>query len=92
MEFGIGSELIVKLLLDKGADIDVQDRVGWSALHHSCLSSNGCVVKLLLDRGAYVDKDYWEWLVNAQTQPDYQQIGELLLGGGLFVAEDQLGS
>ena len=42
----------VKLLLDKGADIDAQDENGNTALHLACSASNISVIQLLLSRNA----------------------------------------
>jgi ankyrin repeat protein len=47
-----GDLKLVKLLLDKGIDIDIQDRFGFTALMLGCKEQNTKTVKYLLDRGA----------------------------------------
>jgi ankyrin repeat protein len=48
---------IAKLLLDgkyegKGADINLQERDGWTPLMAACVRGHEAVVRLLLERGA----------------------------------------
>lgn len=43
---------MVKLLLDKGADINALDREGKTPLHHAVWSRQEAMVRLLLERGA----------------------------------------
>lgn len=43
---------IVQMLLDWGADVNVVDRGGDSALHHACASGDEKMIKMLLDYGA----------------------------------------
>lgn len=45
----------VKLLLDKGADVNAQDRQGHTALTTAAKVNNERAVKLLLERGANID-------------------------------------
>lgn len=45
----------IEALLDYGADIDAQDRKGWTALMHAIWDRNYESVRLMLSRGANVD-------------------------------------
>ena len=47
-----GHKDVVKLLLDRGAEVNAKDGVGWSALHLAAREGHKDVVLLLLDRGA----------------------------------------
>jgi len=51
-----GHERAVELLLQRGAEVDLQDSDGWTAL--MCAADNGHerVVELLLRRGAKINK------------------------------------
>ena len=44
---------VIMILLEKGADINVKDCFGWTALEIACRKSSYNVVKLLLVHGAY---------------------------------------
>ena len=43
---------IIEFLLDQGADLDLQDSDGWSALMEASANKNECIVKFLLEKGA----------------------------------------
>ena len=45
---------VVKLLLEHGAQVDLQEENGWSALMSASQNGHGEVVKLLLEHGAQV--------------------------------------
>jgi Ankyrin repeats (3 copies)/Ankyrin repeats (many copies) len=46
---------VLRLLLEHGADINVQNRIGWTALHGASYKGALEVVRLLLERGADVE-------------------------------------
>jgi ankyrin repeat protein len=43
---------IIEFLLDQGADLDLQDSDGWSALMEASANKNEYIVKFLLEKGA----------------------------------------
>jgi hypothetical protein len=47
---------VIKLLLDRGAEVDRVDSNGFTALGWACRKGHVEVIKLLLDRGAKVDR------------------------------------
>jgi ankyrin repeat protein len=50
-----GSPEAVKLLLDKGANVNAKDNEGWHPLQHAAKRGNLEIVKLLLEKGADVN-------------------------------------
>ena len=52
-----GHTEVVKLLLDKGAQVNMQGKDGGSALMIASQNGHTEVVKLLLDKGAQVDAE-----------------------------------
>ena len=51
--FGLAK--IVRLLLSSGADVNVKDRDGWTALHWAAQNGHSAVVQLLLEKGADIN-------------------------------------
>ncbi|KAI0391538.1 ankyrin repeat-containing protein [Xylariaceae sp. FL0594] len=76
--------LHLALLLDKGADIDIRDGKGETALIYASRRNNRDVVELLLRRGAHVNiANYWgdtALLVGAE-RADHEVVRILLDGG-----------
>ena len=57
-----GFQRAAKLLLEKGAEANIQDEDGWTALYWAAGSGHGAVVETLLEKGADVNiqnKDGW---------------------------------
>jgi hypothetical protein len=58
------NEALVRLLLDRGADVNAKDNDGWTLLRWAAVEENEALVRLLLDRGADVNaKDKYGWTV-----------------------------
>lgn len=53
----VGSETVVPLLLEKGADVDAKTKGGETALQRAAKNGHEAVARLLLDRGAEVDSE-----------------------------------
>ena len=49
-----GDTGLVKLLIDKGAEVN---KKGWAPLHYAATSGQDAVVKVLLDHSAYIDTE-----------------------------------
>ncbi|XRM37598.1 hypothetical protein ABZX51_001062 [Aspergillus tubingensis] len=84
---GQGDERITRLLLDRGAKIDRQDRQGFSVLHLAVRQNQLAIVRLLLDRGGYIDNvagDGRTPLTHASAD-DQKEMVELLLNYGARV-------
>lgn len=50
---------MVRLLLDRGADVNAQDATGWTALHAAAFAGNTEIMQLLLERGAVRSESRW---------------------------------
>lgn len=46
---------LLNLLIEKGAEIDYQDSIGWSALSHAVAMDDADIVEFLLSKGANPD-------------------------------------
>jgi ankyrin repeat protein len=55
---GLGNAALVRLLLDRGADVNAGDQNGWTPLHGAVYSRSRETVELLLARGASVKAKY----------------------------------
>ncbi len=61
-----GHSEVVTILLKNGAQVNLQENDGWSALMMSCHNGHAEVVKLLLEKGVQVnlqksdDRSVWE--------------------------------
>jgi len=79
-----GHEGCVTLLLDHGANIEVQSEDGWTPLHYACFNGHEGCVTLLLDHGANVEvqsDDGWTPLLLA-CQYGHEGCVTLLLDHG----------
>jgi len=73
---------IVKMLLDHGASIDLQDNMGYTALMWASWHNSVDIVKILLEHGADVDlreEDGWSALMMA-SQNNHLEVVLLLIG------------
>ncbi|XP_063923686.1 uncharacterized protein LOC135137861 [Zophobas morio] len=88
---------IIKLLLEKGMDVDAQNVNGATALHIACGHSNYDVAKVLLDFGASIDTvdkhDKNALHYAAQFCPENRDVLKLLIQKGIDLnAQDQNGT
>lgn len=87
-----GHEAVVRLLLEKGADVKATLRSGETPLHHACSSGNVTVLNLLLNEGANVSaaERYRETtpLHSAAIYKNEWAIKPLLEKGADVMAED----
>lgn len=88
---GTGNRALVHLLLDKGADIDAQDRYGQTALHCAAAMNRETVIKTLLRRGAdrYVVSHFGEAPLDRAMYYQHFDIVMRLLGGAYLSATYQ---
>ena len=54
-----GHEDTVRVLIDRGADVNAQDLTGWTPLHAAAFKGNIQIVRLLLARGAVAKPSTW---------------------------------
>jgi ankyrin repeat protein len=74
-------DAVVRLLLDRGAGLNVANKNGGTTLHMAAANSNGAVAGLLLDSGAdlnMADTDCWT-LLHWAVQSSHEAIARLLL-------------
>ena len=93
---GEGHETVVKLLLEKGANIESKDdKYGWTALSKAAGQGHKAVVKLLLDKGANIeskdDKDGRTPLSNAAGEGRKAVVKLLLEKGADIESKDEEG-
>jgi ankyrin repeat protein len=90
-----GHETVVRLLLENGAGVDVQNKYGATALHRAAAHGHETVVRLLLENGAGVgvwDKFGAMALHRAATN-GHEMIVRLLLKNGVSVdVQDKFGT
>ena len=74
----------VRLLLDRGAAIDLVDDYGYTALSIASQEGHEAVVRLLLDRGAAIDlvDDYGYTALSIASQEGHEAVVRLLLDRG----------
>jgi len=82
-----GKEVIVSLLLDRGADINIVGRNYGSALSGATYSGNEAIVSLLLNRGADIDiaGSYYGSASSAAAYGGKEEIVSLLLDRGVDI-------
>ncbi len=79
-----GHSDVVKLLLSRGARLDVRDRYGYPPLHIAAHAGYRAVVKVLLDGGADVNEKgaYGELALHWAAAKGHLEIAEVLVGAG----------
>ncbi|KAJ5909525.1 hypothetical protein N7504_004168 [Penicillium tannophilum] len=82
-----GIKQVVRVLLDAGADVNVQDRWPFTALQAASRSGSQQVVQMLLDNGADVNAKhgYINTALQAASARGHQSIVEVLLNQGADV-------
>jgi ankyrin repeat protein len=80
-----GNVELVKLLLDNGADLNVQNKYGESPLHKACSGGHASIVKLLLEKGVGLNAQdkYGESPLHKACFSGYYNIVKLLLEKGV---------
>jgi hypothetical protein len=89
-----GHEAVVRLLLDRGADVDAKDEYGWTALRKVAVRGREAVVQQLLDRGADVNARTNErrTALRKMTEKRHEAVVQLLLDLGADInARDKYG-
>ncbi|RYP70487.1 hypothetical protein DL771_005424 [Monosporascus sp. 5C6A] len=89
-----GNEKMVKLLLDRGADVNVQGGNYGYVLQAALYSGNEKVVQLLLNKGAEFNVQKYENDLRAAIHSGNEKVVQLLLdkGAGVNLQEGQLGN
>lgn len=88
---GTGNRALIRLLLDKGADIDAQDRYGQTALHCAAAMNREAAIKTLLRRGAdrYVFSSFGETPLDRAMYYQHFDVVMMLLEGARISATYQ---
>jgi ankyrin repeat protein len=84
---GGGHEVVVRMLLDKGADVEAKDEDGRTPLLCAAERGHEAVVRMLLDKGADIeakDKDGWTPLLCA-AESGHEAVVRMLLDKGADV-------
>ena len=80
----IGELSVVKVLLDRGVDVNSPDQQGRTALMEAAFGNHCDVVNLLIDRGADInatDRDGWTALMEASSKGFYDIVKVLMSKG-----------
>ncbi len=76
-----GHTAIVKLLLEEGANPDIQNNIGWTVLIFAASKGHTAIVKLLLEHGAdpnIQEEDGWTALIWAASKGNMAMVQALL--------------
>jgi ankyrin repeat protein len=82
IRYAQGSERITKYLIDNGADVDMQDAIGTTALHIAALNHRTANAKALLEAGAdpSIKNDESKTALDIAKDSDAKEIVKLLEG------------
>lgn len=83
---GQGHVAVAELLLECGADVRLQTRWGWTALHSAACSDDPQAIELLLTHGA--DPDVWCWNRSFDEELDWYYYGTALHSAAAWGAAD----
>ncbi|PGG98691.1 hypothetical protein AJ79_08776 [Helicocarpus griseus UAMH5409] len=83
-----GHAVIAKLLLERGAEVDTSDSLGWTPLSWAARNGHEAVVKLLLASGADVNRKEAHGVtpLSHATRNGHEGTVKLLLDGGADIA------
>ncbi|KAF2623342.1 hypothetical protein BU25DRAFT_177537 [Macroventuria anomochaeta] len=86
-----GHDEVVKMLLDKGADVNAQSGYYGNALHAASAGGHEQVVKMLLDKGADVNAQggYSGNALQAASAGGHEQVIEMLLDAGAYQPQEE---
>jgi ankyrin repeat protein len=88
-----GNEAIVKLLIEKGADPNVQGGYYGNILEEAWRGEREEIVRLLLEKGANVDAEGDDDIIRAQSVQDYELLARLLIArmeSSGYIIEEEL--
>ncbi|PWA17060.1 hypothetical protein CCH79_00013257, partial [Gambusia affinis] len=83
----------VKMLLQAGISVNMEDYAGWTPLHEACVSGDEAVVEELLRAGANVNAQSCEGVtpLHDAVYSGHLQVVELLLENGSIPADQNVG-
>jgi len=87
-----GSLVIVKMLLENGADIEVQDHTGLTPLASALLARNTLVAAYLVKQGAQIDPNALLQLTVREGQADRDVVEFLVRHGAMLDSPDAQGN
>jgi ankyrin repeat protein len=82
-----GHTLVVKVLLEAGADIEAEDVFGRTPLFRAAGNGHAAVINVLLEAGAkFKVKDHFGWTpLDSAVESGYEAVVMLLLNPGIFL-------